>query len=42
LSTDAYEKHLLEILPGPEDEARLATIFKERDWILPVERGSAS
>jgi len=42
LSTDTYERHLREVLPDHEDEARLATIFKERDWILPVERGSAS
>lgn len=41
LSPEAYEKHLREALPGQEDEARLSRIFKEKDWILPVEQGAA-
>ncbi|MBI3076464.1 MAG: phenylacetate-CoA oxygenase subunit PaaI [Deltaproteobacteria bacterium] len=36
LTPAAYERHLAEVLPGPEDRRRLESIFKEPDWILPV------
>jgi benzoyl-CoA 2,3-dioxygenase component B len=36
LSTEAYEQHLREVLPGSKDEALLAEIFKGKDWITPV------
>lgn len=37
LSEDAYRKHLEEQLPTPADKARLGEIFKEKDWVLPVQ-----
>jgi len=42
LSPEAYEKHVGEVLPGPEDDARLAPIFKQKDYVLPVEQGASS
>ena len=41
LSGAAYEKHLHEMLPTPEDEAFLAGVFKEHDWIEPKKAGAA-
>jgi len=41
LSQAAYERHLSEMLPTPEDEALLAGIFKEHDWIEPKKVGAA-
>jgi benzoyl-CoA 2,3-epoxidase subunit B len=35
LSPEDYAKHKAEALPGPADEAALAEIFKENDWIAP-------
>jgi benzoyl-CoA 2,3-dioxygenase component B len=37
LSPDAYEKHLQEALPNAEDVRQLESIFKEKDWIVPVQ-----
>jgi benzoyl-CoA 2,3-epoxidase subunit B len=34
LSPEQYQKHLEEVLPGPEDERVLNDIFKEKDWVL--------
>ena len=42
LSEEAYERHLREVLPGHDDEARLSAIFKEKDPILPVKQGAVS
>jgi len=42
LSPEAHEKHLEEVLPGPVDEALLRDLLKEKNWIVPVERGAAS
>ena len=36
LSPEQYQKHLAEVLPGPEDERILNTIFKEKDWVLQM------
>lgn len=36
LSTEDYEKHLAQVLPGPEDEKKLEAIFKEGNWIMEV------
>jgi benzoyl-CoA 2,3-dioxygenase component B len=36
LSAEEYEKHLAEIVPGPEDERLLDEIFKEKDWVLQM------
>ena len=36
LSPDEYQKHLVEVLPTPEDERRLNEIFKEKDWVLQM------
>ena len=36
LPAEAYERHLREVLPGPDDEARLTEIFKEKNWITSV------
>lgn len=36
LSPAEYQKHLAEVLPGPEDEAKLSGIFKEKDWVLQM------
>lgn len=37
LSLEAYEQHLKEVLPGPQDKARLDEIFKDPAWVLPVQ-----
>lgn len=37
LSPEAYKKHLEEALPTAEDKARLADIYKDPKWILPVQ-----
>ncbi len=36
LSADEYQKHLREVLPGPEDERLLGEIFKGKDWVLQM------
>jgi benzoyl-CoA 2,3-dioxygenase component B len=36
LSLEQYQKHLTEVLPGPEDERILNDIFKEKDWVLQM------
>ena len=35
LSAEAYEKHLQEVLPTPEDLNRLDALFTAQDWIEP-------
>jgi hypothetical protein len=35
LSPQAYEKHLQEVLPGPQDLTLLDELLKEPDWIEP-------
>ncbi|HYK53065.1 MAG TPA: Phenylacetic acid catabolic protein [Candidatus Eremiobacteraceae bacterium] len=35
LDSDEYEKHIAEVLPGPDDEAALAEIMKRNDWVAP-------
>ncbi len=43
LSPEEYERHLTEVLPRPEDEARLEGIFREGNWIVvPSRPGSSS
>lgn len=37
LGVEEYDKHLAEMLPGPEDQAELEEIFKDPEWIVPVE-----
>ncbi len=36
LSETEYEKHLLEVLPGTEDDFVLNEIFKDKDWVLQM------
>ena len=36
LAPEQYQKHLAEVLPGPEDERVLGDIFKEKDWVLQM------
>lgn len=36
LSGEGYQKHLAEVLPGPEDERLLDDIFKEKNWVLQM------
>jgi hypothetical protein len=36
LSPEQYQKHVAEVLPGPEDERILTDIFKEKDWVLQM------
>ena len=36
LTPGQYKAHLDQVLPNDEDKARLAQIFKERDWVLAV------
>lgn len=36
LSEDAYRKHIVDTLPGPDDARRLNDIFKENDWVLQM------
>lgn len=36
LSTEAYEKHLAQVLPSAADEEKLEGIFKEGGWITEV------
>lgn len=37
LSEEAFQKHLAEVLPTPEDERRLNDIFKEKDWVQQMQ-----
>lgn len=36
LSAEEYQKHLAQVLPGPEDERLLDEIFKGKDWVLQM------
>ncbi|HEY2990707.1 MAG TPA: Phenylacetic acid catabolic protein [Candidatus Binatia bacterium] len=36
LAPEPYQKHLAEVLPGPEDERILNDIFKQKDWVLQM------
>lgn len=36
LSDGAYQRHLAEALPGPEDESLLDETFKQKDWVLQM------
>jgi benzoyl-CoA 2,3-dioxygenase component B len=36
LSEAEYKKHLVEVLPGLEDERVLGNIFSEKDWVLQM------
>jgi benzoyl-CoA 2,3-dioxygenase component B len=36
LSPEQYQKHLIEVLPGPEDERVLTEVFKQKDWVLQM------
>ena len=36
LSEEHYEKHVAEVLPGPEDERVLQDFFKDKDWVLQM------
>jgi benzoyl-CoA 2,3-epoxidase subunit B len=36
LSEEKYREHIVDTLPGPEDERQLADIFKEKDWVLQM------
>ncbi|MGH7771621.1 MAG: Phenylacetic acid catabolic protein [Candidatus Binatia bacterium] len=36
LTQEEYQKHLVTILPGPEDESFLEETFKEKDWVLQM------
>ncbi len=36
LCTAEYQKHLAEVLPGPEDERLLGEIFQGKDWVLQM------
>jgi benzoyl-CoA 2,3-dioxygenase component B len=36
LSPEAFWKHREEMLPTAADKAKLASLFKEPDWVLPV------
>ena len=36
LSLADYEKHLVEVLPGPQDRTKLDEIFKDNSWVYPV------
>jgi benzoyl-CoA 2,3-epoxidase subunit B len=36
LSPEQHQKHLIEVLPGLEDERVLNEIFKEKDWVLQM------
>ena len=36
LSPQEYQKHLAEVLPGPEDERLLNEIFEGKDWVLQM------
>lgn len=36
LTVDEYQRHLQEVLPGPEDGAALQSIFHEGNWITEV------
>jgi hypothetical protein len=35
LSEAEYQKHLAEVLPGPEDQKILEPIFKAGSWMSP-------
>jgi hypothetical protein len=37
LSADAYERHIAETLPTPEDEALLSDIIKQKDWVAQMQ-----
>ena len=38
LSPEAYEKHLKEVLPSPEDDQWIISIEKEKGWIIDPEQ----
>jgi len=37
LSAQAYQQHLLEALPTPQDEMVLAEIIKGKDWVSQMQ-----
>ena len=37
LSAEAYQKHLREALPTPDDEQILAEIIKGKDWVSQIQ-----
>lgn len=37
LTREEFNKHLKEVLPSADDEKKLEELFKEKDWILPVQ-----
>ncbi len=41
MSEAEYERHLAAVLPTPADEALLADIMREKDWIEPKKAGAA-
>ncbi len=42
LTDDAYQAHLDEVVPNAADDAQLADIFKEKDWIEPKKSTASS
>jgi hypothetical protein len=36
LSPEAYAKHMEQTLPTAADKAKLAELYKQPDWVLPV------
>ncbi|MFQ5683988.1 MAG: Phenylacetic acid catabolic protein [Candidatus Binatia bacterium] len=36
LSAEEYQKHLVDVLPNPEDERLLDETFKTKDWVLQM------
>jgi len=40
LSTDAYKKHVTQVLPTAEDEQLLSEIIKSKDWVTQMQMNS--
>jgi hypothetical protein len=40
LSTDAYKKHVAQVLPTAEDEQLLSEIIKSKDWVTQMQMNS--